>query len=239
MIPTVEWMSRYFNKFNKQYFEGKLNEPQFVIGCPDGTWGYLEYNAEYNRLTRTITRVKTTPKLMLTNKYDRRAKDIANTMLHEMIHLYIYSVLKKYPLMQHNNPAFLKFQKILNNNGWEISEENQPKPTDKLISPNKRNKSMSNNKSNNQQNKVDINNLITTLDNMINQNQFRYKSTVISANSFKNKLNRELQLNENYIFNLINETLNKTIINQEISKKDLPGIIKESVNIILKEINIK
>ena len=213
MIPTVEWMSKYFDTFNKKYFGGKLNTPSFVVGCQSGNWGYFHYDAEYNRLTRTITKVNSIPKLMLTNKYDRRAKDVANTMLHEMIHLYIYSVLKKYPIMQHGQ-TFQKIANKLNADGWEISEENELKPTDKLVTTKNNSKQNSNTVNNPNPN---ISKLIITLDNMISTNQFKKPNTIKAANNFKVELGNEQIFSE-----AINKAVSKAIKNtiNEIKKAE-------------------
>ena len=266
MVPTVEWMSKYFNKFNKQYFEGKLETPQFIVGCPYGCFGYLEYRANYNKLTRKISKVLSQPKLMLTSMYDRKQKDVLNTMLHEMIHLYIYSVLKKYPMSQHGG-EFTKFANNLNSQGWNISEKNELSKTDKYIDPNKQNAATQNNvnpngatqnsvnpngagqntKQNNVkgQNKKIVNSIIKlngTLDTMLNNNYFKRKDTINTVNVLKNRLKKEVpQLTESYLRKVVNETINKNVNNNcklKLTESELHNIIKESVKRILSEKNI-
>ena len=269
MVPTVEWMSKYFNKFNKQYFEGKLETPQFIVGCPYGCFGYLEYRANYNKLTRKISKVLSQPKLMLTSMYDRKQKDVLNTMLHEMIHLYIYSVLKKYPMSQHGG-EFTKFANNLNSQGWSISEKNELSKTDKYIDPNKQNAATQNNinqngatqnnvntngttqntKQNNVkgQNKKIVNSIIKlngTLDTMLNNNYFKRKDTINTVNVLKNQLKMEVpQLTESYISKILNESINNIKHNNmgkkvRLTENDLHNVVKESVSKILSEMNLR
>lgn len=203
MVPTIEWMNKYFNLFNKKYFGNKLRKPKLIIGCPNGYWGYLEYNLEYNRVTRSITNVTGIPKLMLTDKYDRDEKDVANTMLHEMVHLYIYSILKKYPFQQHGT-IFQTIASKLNSEGWNITEENEIKPTDKPI--NKK----TNNKLDNNKKSIEL--LIKTIEKMLLNNHFKLRTTINNANKFKNDLEKEkLQINENYINEIIKNSINEVI----------------------------
>ena len=215
MVPTVQWMSTCFNRFNKKYFKGKLQQPKFVVGCPDGYFGYLEYKANYNRLTRKITNVLSIPKLMLTNKYDRKAKDVANTMLHEMIHLYIYSVLKKYPFNQHGS----EFNDFINDNnlegdGWNISAENKLQPTDRQIDPNKPKQQRQKG-----QTKKMVNGIIklnTTLDNMKSNNYFMNNDTITAVDLLKQELKKEVpQLTEEYLRKVINESIKKVLKNKK------------------------
>lgn len=256
MVPTVEWMSKYFNKFNKQYFEGKLETPQFVVGCPYGCFGYLDYRANYNKLTRKISKVLSQPKLMLTSMYDRKQKDVLNTMLHEMIHLYIYSVLKKYPMSQHGSD-FTKIANNLNSQGWNISETNELSKTDKYIDPNKQNAANQNgptqnvqqNKNNIKgQNKKIVNSIIKlngTLDTMLNNNYFKRKDTINTVNVLKNRLKKEVpQLTESYISKILNESINNIKHNNmgkkvRLTENDLHNVVKESVSKILSEMDYK
>jgi hypothetical protein len=130
MIPTVEWMANKFNEFNKDFFEGKLHTPKFVVGCDYGQWGYLEYRANYNKLTRKITKVLSQPVLKLTNAYDRDEKDVESTLLHEMIHLYVYEDKKIYPIRQHNCDEFKDKAVEIRGKGYTIEEKTNKKPSD-------------------------------------------------------------------------------------------------------------
>jgi hypothetical protein len=130
MIPTVEWMANKFNEFNKDFFEGKLHTPKFVVGCDYGQWGYLEYRANYNKLTRKITKVLSQPVLKLTNAYDRDEKDVESTLLHEMIHLYVYEDKKTYPIRQHNCDEFKDKADEIRGKGYTIEEKTNKKPSD-------------------------------------------------------------------------------------------------------------
>lgn len=231
MVPTSEWMAQKFNIFNKKYFNGLLEQPKFIVGCPSGYWGYLTYKADFNRITRKIGKRHEVPELMLTNKYDRTVKDVSNTLIHEMIHLYIYSILKKYPIRQHGN-EFQQLANKINADGWEISETNELKPTDvaRPVTNNTRNKQNINQNQQNgqsqqnmaqgqqntmsrhvvnskQQNPYNI--LVGQLDSMFQNYNFKNKDVVSAIDILKDELAAEFNINnKNNSISNINEMKN-------------------------------
>lgn len=259
MIPTVEWMANKFKYFNSEFFEGKLQAPKFVVGCDYGQWGYLEYRANYNKLTRNITKVLSQPVLKLTNAYDRDEKDVESTLLHEMIHLYVYEVEKTYPVMQHKCSGFIKMANKIKSKGYTIEEKTNKKPTDipvnsinkqgnsqqgTNIGPNgKQGSNIDPNKQKTNPNTVNsIIKLNGTLDTMLNNNYFKRKDTINTVNVLKNQLKMEVpQLTESYLRKVVNETINKNVNNNcklKLTESELHNIIKESVKRILSEKNI-
>jgi hypothetical protein len=129
MIPTPQWMQKNFALFNQKYFGNVLIPPKFIVTNLNNMWGYYKFNGEYNVLTRNVTNIPNPGIIYLTNKYSREEKNVQNTLLHEMVHVYIYTILKKYPLQQHGN-YFKRIANKLNALGWNISERNDLTDTD-------------------------------------------------------------------------------------------------------------
>ena len=97
MIPTIPWLKEMFNFFNEKYFGDKIPMPTFSLNCPEGNWGYYKPNGTYSKITREVEPYSSGT-LYITNKFSRDEKDIQNTLIHEMIHMYIILVNKKYIL---------------------------------------------------------------------------------------------------------------------------------------------
>ena len=131
MKPTIPWLQQAFGFYNEKYFGGRLKTPKFSLNCPYGNWGFYTPNGTFNRITRRAT-IFGPGTLSLTSKYSRDEKDLIGTLLHEMIHMYINTVMLKYP----TNPHGREFQEIaqrLNQDGWNISEANEKKLTDREV----------------------------------------------------------------------------------------------------------
>ena len=128
MKPTLPWMAQTFDEYNAKYFGGRLARPRFILRCNPNHWGYYQPNATYNRITRRTT-VKSPGTLFLNGNYSREERDWIGTMLHEMIHMYINTVLRKYPVNDHGQD-FYNIAMRINQDGWNISEANEKKSTD-------------------------------------------------------------------------------------------------------------
>lgn len=128
MKPTIPWMQQAFNIYNKKYFEGKLKTPNFSLQCPPGNWGFYLPNGTFNEFTRRVS-LNGPGTICLSPQYSRLEKDLINTMLHEMIHMYINTVLLKYPRNKHGE-EFQAWAQKLNQDGWNISERNEKQATD-------------------------------------------------------------------------------------------------------------
>lgn len=131
MKPTLPWMGQTFDEYNTKYFGGRLSRPNFSLRCPDGNWGYYQPDATFNRITRK-TFVKSPGILYLNANYSREEKDWVGTLLHEMIHMYINTVLCIYPINDHGR-EFYNIANRLNQDGWNISETNEMKSTDREV----------------------------------------------------------------------------------------------------------
>ena len=57
MKPTVQWLEYNFDTFNVKYFEGKLPKPKFSLFCKEGDLGNYTPQAEYNTITRKVTKL--------------------------------------------------------------------------------------------------------------------------------------------------------------------------------------
>ena len=82
-IPVIE---KKFEKFNIEYFEGKLTKPMFVLKVCKNTLG---------RCNVRTKECATKPTIMLSTYYNVKEVEMETTLIHEMIHLYQYQVLKE------------------------------------------------------------------------------------------------------------------------------------------------
>lgn len=129
MKPTLPWMAQTFNEYNNKYFAGAIPTPRFNLRCKDTDWGHYEPDGYVLPFERAD--VKSPGILSLNGNYSRLEKDWIGTLLHEMIHMYIITVMRRYP----KNPHGELFQEIasrLNGYGWNISELEEKKSTDNL-----------------------------------------------------------------------------------------------------------
>lgn len=82
-IPIIE---KKFEKFNIEYFEGKLAKPMFTLSVCKNTLG---------RCSLTTKECKTKPTIMLSTYYNVKEEEMENTLIHEMVHLYQHQVLRE------------------------------------------------------------------------------------------------------------------------------------------------
>ena len=131
MRPTVEWLNRAFAVYNNRYFGGKLPMPKIIVsdnctyddnGVENDAFGYYLPDARYNYATRRITRVLGPGTLCLTTKWSRDVNDVVGTLLHEMIHMYIYLVLRINPHNAHG-AEFMSIAKYIEADGWDVTSD--------------------------------------------------------------------------------------------------------------------
>lgn len=128
MKPTVPWMQENFDFLNEKYFGGKLRHPKFGIMFGRKNWGYYMPNGNYNRWTREFYQ-EGTGNMYLNGNFSRSEHSLQETLLHEMIHMYINTVMKIYPRDPHGD-EFQNFAFKFNQDGWNISEETEMIETD-------------------------------------------------------------------------------------------------------------
>lgn len=86
MIVTKSWIENNYAKYNNLYFGGVLPNIEFKISQSKQTWGYASY--DYNRITNKLTPVSIT----ISNYFDSPEEVKLTTLLHEMIHIYDYTI---------------------------------------------------------------------------------------------------------------------------------------------------
>lgn len=86
MLVTLSWIEKNYTKFNKLYFNGILPSVKFKISNSRQTWGYASY--KINCKNNTIEPIS----LTMSNYYDSPEEVKISTLLHEMIHIYDYTI---------------------------------------------------------------------------------------------------------------------------------------------------
>jgi len=127
MIPTEQFLKDSFRVFNSRYFSNRLKMPSFVLGTAPGYWGRFLCDGRYDTLTGKV-RSFSNPRIEMTTVYSRAEKSILNTLLHEMIHYYVTSVLRKY--CQFHESEFEEIANTVNRDGWDVRDTNEILSTD-------------------------------------------------------------------------------------------------------------
>jgi len=130
MIPTINFLEENFADFNTRYFHNRLKNPTFVLGTAPGFWGRFLCEGRYDTLTGKVCSFSN-PIIEVTTAYSRAEKSVLNTLLHEMIHYYVVSVLRKYS--PSHESEFEEMAQNVNRDGWDVREVNDILPTDKLV----------------------------------------------------------------------------------------------------------
>ena len=86
MIVTKSWIENNYNKYNNLYFGGVLPKIEFKISRSKKTWGQADYI--YNRFTNKLTPIS----ISISNYFNSPEEVKLTTLLHEMIHIYDYTV---------------------------------------------------------------------------------------------------------------------------------------------------
>lgn len=100
---TTTDLRLWFKEYNNLYFEGKLPSPSFQI----------------KRCTSYLGKCWPTRKLIVMSTfYNRSERDLRQTFIHEMIHLYNYYFDERY--VGHGTPFKRKANEINRKGGWNI-----------------------------------------------------------------------------------------------------------------------
>lgn len=132
---TTDFITSNFRKFNEKYFQNELNTPNFrIVNVKSYLGRCCHNNVRYGKRFGTIE---------ISTKFNRMEKEYLNTLLHEMIHLYIWQKNMKEPSgNKHHGVLFYHYAEIVNRDGWNISRcgstqggvaENGKKTTYELI----------------------------------------------------------------------------------------------------------
>lgn len=135
MRPTPEWMKQAFAVYNARFFGGELPTPRFEVkkDCKvngQDVWGYYDLKANFSYATRRITRVHDIGVICLSSKYSRAEEDVIGTLIHEMIHEYVYLVIGVYPVDKHGR-QFQQIARQIESYGFDVTS-NEIKSTDSL-----------------------------------------------------------------------------------------------------------
>lgn len=109
MQITTDYIRKSFDKYNKLYFEGKLIRPLFKTSRSKRALGWFQVKVTFGLPITFIT---------ISSYYDRSEKEFDTTILHEMIHLYVY----QNRLQDNNNHGriWTNYAKYINKDGWDI-----------------------------------------------------------------------------------------------------------------------
>ena len=83
MNVTTDFIRDKFKEYNQEYFEGSLNMPKFEVTHVKSYLG--QYHWKYVKHTDILSESV----IRISDMFDRSEKDVCNTIIHEMIHLYI------------------------------------------------------------------------------------------------------------------------------------------------------
>ena len=121
-------MREKFNFFNQKYFGGRLPTPELKVAPISNGWGSYNLKAQYYKGNRKIFEL---PKdkngktsygtLTLTSNFDRKEDAVISSLLHEMIHEYVYVILRVYPEDVHG-AEFCSMADKISADGWNIEE---------------------------------------------------------------------------------------------------------------------
>lgn len=114
---TTTYLEQKFNEFNSAYFKGELNMPTLVIFKSKRLNG--QYSWKYNLKGELIKSV-----IRISNYYKRSEFDFCNTLIHEMIHLYIRQNNIKDTRPHHGRVFYSIANRINKEGGWDIKRCN-------------------------------------------------------------------------------------------------------------------
>ena len=115
-VPTVAWMEEWFDRFNHDYFDGKLPRPRFRLSRARTRMGTMSCKRR-RRLMRTELYDFA---IALSTYYRQTERQLQNTLLHEMIH---YAIA--YTGLRDTAPHGIVFRGMMDNlnrkYGWDIT----------------------------------------------------------------------------------------------------------------------
>jgi hypothetical protein len=137
MTLTISYISEKFEKYNNLYFNGSLKTPKFKISNSKRALGTLSISRRlnfYGGYTKEHT-------ISISKYYDRTEKQYDNTLIHEMIHLYIsqndiidngsHGRRFKAECARINKYGW-NLSRTTDISGWKLSEEAQKRLDNKL-----------------------------------------------------------------------------------------------------------
>jgi hypothetical protein len=114
MVLTIDFISENFHKFNKEYFNDELQTPSFEITRVKSYLGQYHWKYSFDGdLMENVIRIS--------NMFDRSETDYQNTIIHEMIHLYIRQNHIKDTRRHHGRVFNSIADRINRQGGWHIA----------------------------------------------------------------------------------------------------------------------
>lgn len=107
---TIDFIRTNFEDFNRIYFNNSLPMPQFQIHHTDNYVGYCGYNERNGRKYNFF--------IAFSDSFDLNECGFETTLLHEMIHLYIFA--NNIKDNGDHGREFMREAKRINSYGWEI-----------------------------------------------------------------------------------------------------------------------
>ncbi len=136
MELTINYIRESFNKYNELYFNNDLEMPKFRITHSKRTLGQLSIRKSYYNSDKVHT-------ISVSDYYDRTEKQYDNTIIHEMIHLYISqndiidngSHGRRFKAeCERINKDGWGLSRVTDTKGWKLSEYAQKKEIKKSLS---------------------------------------------------------------------------------------------------------
>ena len=115
MVLTLDFIAEKFAEFNEKYFNGELDTPEFKITHVKSYLGLYHYKYErygYGLVESVIS---------ISDMFDRSETDVCNTIIHEMIHLYIRQNHIKDTRPHHGRVFNSIADRINRQGGWHIA----------------------------------------------------------------------------------------------------------------------
>lgn len=164
----LEFLKEKFRSFNALYFNSELKEPNFAIFNSKHTLGLCIKSNIYNFIAQ---KYEIMYEIKISKYYKLSNYDICNTLLHEMIHLYIFQKDLR-DNSTHGN-LFHNIANKINGWGWKITDKANLSDDIKLTKSNK-----------------NYNVFIVNFLNDKNNKKFIFVSSNKSVNTFLNHINK-------------------------------------------------
>jgi hypothetical protein len=117
MKLTIEFIEKHFNEFNEKFFSGELKTPVFEINRTKSFFGLCCWKNKVDDNGYVVGKFNF--RIKISEYFDRSETDYINTLLHEMIHLYIrqFDLVPEY---EHHGLTFKRIADKINSHGYNV-----------------------------------------------------------------------------------------------------------------------